>query len=237
MDGYAADIVSDFLAFAGMEPRANFDPERSDFVCDRTGAPDRPRRAVERDQKSIAKSFDLTSSKPQNIPPDGGVMSLKDVAPAAIAKRGRFLRRTRNVSKKYSGEHPVCNDLRFSAMSRFATFAGKLPKRNSALLTTGVDVKPPSRIATMNGASGQVSGRCLYARSPPIPAVRLAANLRQRPKAVFQNAFGIWPPHIVLLCSLPRLGFRVTSPVCFAVFDQLRGDAAFGRGLHKGCVI
>jgi hypothetical protein len=113
MDGYAADIISDLFAFSGTEPRANFEPKRPDVVGDRARATDRSRRTVERDQESIAKSFDLTSAKAQDIPPDGGLMRVDEIAPTAIAKRCGFLRRTGNVSKKDRREHPVGDDLRF----------------------------------------------------------------------------------------------------------------------------
>ncbi len=52
---------------------------------------------------------------------------------------------------------------------------GELVESNS---TGGLDVKLPLQIATMNGASGQGSGRCLHARSPAKAGVDCAAQHR-----------------------------------------------------------
>ena len=88
----SADIVFDFFAFAGMKPRANFDPERTDSSTIALAQLYRPRGAVERNQKSVANRVGLTSAKAHYVLPDRRHVGIEEITPAAITNSARPFR-------------------------------------------------------------------------------------------------------------------------------------------------
>lgn len=50
---------------------------------------------------------------------------------------------------------------------RFLKVGGAVTRRHSVRKPSGVDVLPAQQTATLDASIGQVSGRCLKARSPP----------------------------------------------------------------------
>ena len=71
-DGIAAD-----LALAGVQPGAHLDAERLHRVADRHRAADRSLRAVEHREEAVSRSGHLAASKPSELRPDDGVVSIQ----------------------------------------------------------------------------------------------------------------------------------------------------------------
>src|SRR5471030_2856068 len=65
MDGDAANIVAHHFALAGMEPGANVDAERSDFLGNSTGATNATRRPIEGGEKAVTGRLHLMAAKTQ----------------------------------------------------------------------------------------------------------------------------------------------------------------------------
>src|SRR5438105_14601275 len=81
------------LALTGMEARPQLETEGPDRVSDRARRANRPRRPVEGGEEAVARGVDLATAKPRQLLPDGCVMGLEKLAPAAVAELGGSPRR------------------------------------------------------------------------------------------------------------------------------------------------
>src|SRR5437867_351470 len=89
----AADAVVDQLDLAGVNARADVDPQVSQAIDDLERAADRARRTVERCEESVTGTLDLPSLEPIEAPPDRRVVLLEQLAPALVAELGGTTRR------------------------------------------------------------------------------------------------------------------------------------------------
>jgi hypothetical protein len=108
----AADIVADHFALACMEAGANSNPVWPDLLGNGAGAADAAGRAVESGKNAVASALNLITAKALEIASDSSVMTVKQVAPAVVAERDRFLGRPDDVCKQYRGEHSINRDRR-----------------------------------------------------------------------------------------------------------------------------
>src|SRR5665213_3675573 len=74
MDRDTPDIVVNFLAFAGVKPSSNIDPERTNFFDDCAGAADCAPRPVEGDEETVTSRVGLASAKAHNVSSNRGIM-------------------------------------------------------------------------------------------------------------------------------------------------------------------
>ena len=126
MNSNAADIVADHFAFARVQPRADFDTEGPDFISNGARTTYSAGRTVEGSKKAVAGRFDLMATKVHEIAPDRGVMIVKEVAPAAVAKRGSLWGGANYVRKEHRGEHPVDRDSGSRARQKLLDCIGNL---------------------------------------------------------------------------------------------------------------
>src|SRR5439155_23692783 len=87
--GDAAELPGDPLALAGVEPRADLDPQRTDRVASGEAAAHGARRAVEGCVEPVTSRVPLGTAVPLKVRANGDVVSLDDVAPTPIAEGGR----------------------------------------------------------------------------------------------------------------------------------------------------
>jgi hypothetical protein len=104
VNGDAADIISDHLAFAGMEPGTNLDTERLDFLGNRTRAANPASRTVKGSEKAVARRFDFMAAKARKIAADRGVMLVEEIAPPLVAERGGPLGGADDVGEEYGSD-------------------------------------------------------------------------------------------------------------------------------------
>jgi hypothetical protein len=91
VNGYAANVVTHNLAFAGMQSGANINSERVYFFYNRAGAADAARRAVKCGEYSVSGRFNLSASQPSKVTSDGHMMIVKQFPPATIPERSSLL--------------------------------------------------------------------------------------------------------------------------------------------------
>ena len=75
--GDPADVIAADLTLAGVQPGAHLDAQRPDRVADRHRAADRSLRAVEHREEAVSRSVHLAASKPSELRPDDGVVSVQ----------------------------------------------------------------------------------------------------------------------------------------------------------------
>src|ERR1700722_6779027 len=93
MNRYPPDVVVDLFALPPVKPRTTIKPVRAHFIDERGRAPDPGGRAVERNDKAVARRIGLTAAKPAYVAPDHGVMLVEQVTPALVADgHGLFCR-------------------------------------------------------------------------------------------------------------------------------------------------
>src|SRR5450631_1234730 len=107
MHGDAADVVSDFFAFAGVQATTYLDPERARSSDYRTGALHTSGRTVEGGKKAVTLRADLAAAAPGNRQADSGIMSVEQIVPTAIAESRSFFGRPHNIGEQHRGEHAV----------------------------------------------------------------------------------------------------------------------------------
>jgi hypothetical protein len=82
-----------------MQPGADFDPERPDFVGNGASTPHAARRTVERGKNAVPGRLDFVAAKARQVAPYGGVVIIEEIAPAVVTKREcGILRRGRSSS-------------------------------------------------------------------------------------------------------------------------------------------
>src|ERR1700722_8202586 len=85
MNRYPPDVVVDLFALARVKACTNIKPDRAHFIDDCARASDRAGRAVERNEKAVARRICLTAAKPAYVASDHGVMLVEQVTPALVA--------------------------------------------------------------------------------------------------------------------------------------------------------
>ena len=90
VDRNAADILAHYFAFAGMETGTDFNSKLMNIVGNRASTTHAARRAIEGGQNTIARAFDLMTTKSRKVTLDYGVVIVEKTAPAAIAKFSSF---------------------------------------------------------------------------------------------------------------------------------------------------
>jgi hypothetical protein len=91
VDRDTADVVADHLTLASMKPRADFNAERPDLLCNGAGATNTARWTIKGGEKSVAGRFDLTAAKACEIATDRGVMMIQEITSALVAECGSLL--------------------------------------------------------------------------------------------------------------------------------------------------
>ena len=93
-----------------MKARAHVEADAAHVFDDRARAPDCSRRPVEGGEETIAGSVDLDSSKALEVATDHLVVTLEQIAPAAVAKLTCSIRRTDDIGEQDRGEHSIRGD-------------------------------------------------------------------------------------------------------------------------------
>jgi hypothetical protein len=88
VDGDAAHVLTHDLALTHMEAGANINSERAYFLSYGTSAAHAARGTIEGGQNAIASALYLMAAKPRQIALYESVMTVKKIAPAAIAECG-----------------------------------------------------------------------------------------------------------------------------------------------------
>jgi hypothetical protein len=101
------NVLAHEFDFSGVEPGANFDPERAHFVANARGAPDGPRWSIKSRDKSVPARVNLTPSKAGQLAANDLLMSLEQIQPRPIAVTNNSFCRANNVSEKNRREHAV----------------------------------------------------------------------------------------------------------------------------------
>jgi hypothetical protein len=91
VNSYTANVVAHHFAFPGMQPSTDIDAERAYSVVDGASATNTARRIIKGGKNTVTGRLNLASAKAREIPPDCGMMIVKEIAPTAIAKRGSLL--------------------------------------------------------------------------------------------------------------------------------------------------
>src|SRR4051812_35196161 len=107
MYGDARHIVGDVFDLTRMQSGPHVNAEASHRLGDRTGAPDRPRRAIEDGEEPIAGRRDLSTPTSFQLAADDLVMRTKNIAPPRITERDGPLGRAHDVREQHRGEHAV----------------------------------------------------------------------------------------------------------------------------------
>src|SRR5207253_11092148 len=107
VDGDAADIVADQLAFAGVEAGAYLDPELAHRVASRTGAADRARGPIEGGEKAVAHRLHRAAPVALELPAHERVVAPDQIPPAAVAERGGLPGGLDDVGEHHGGEYAV----------------------------------------------------------------------------------------------------------------------------------
>src|SRR5262249_4753072 len=100
VDRHAADVVADRFDLAAVDPGADLDPAAAQLALDRGRAADRPRRAVEGGEEAVPHRLHLAAAVDGELPADGGVVALEQVAPAQVAEPGGGLGRADDVGEE-----------------------------------------------------------------------------------------------------------------------------------------
>ena len=114
------DLALVELALAGVDARADVEPELADALDDRLGAADRPRRAVEGREEAVAGRVLLLAAVARQLAADEGVVTLEQLAPGTVAELGRPRvepddvgeehgreDRVRNLGRRLAGDEPL----------------------------------------------------------------------------------------------------------------------------------
>src|SRR5438874_848847 len=107
MHDNANNIVSDEFALAGMQTATDLQIERAHRIADCTGATYGARWPVERGKETVAGGIDFAPAILAEHTPNFGIERVEQHAPSAVAGCGGAFRRSRNVDKQYSREHPI----------------------------------------------------------------------------------------------------------------------------------
>src|SRR5207249_1403665 len=105
VDGNAAEIVTDELAFAGMKAGAHLHPKAAHRITGRAGAANRACGAVEGGQEPVAECLYLAAPVPLELTAHERVVAPEQVPPAAVTERGGLAGGVDDV-----GEHHGCED-------------------------------------------------------------------------------------------------------------------------------
>src|SRR5262245_29444209 len=73
------DLAVQDLAFPGVQACSNLESELADGLGDRTGAANRPRRAVEAREEAVARDIELGAPEANELAADEGVMALEEL--------------------------------------------------------------------------------------------------------------------------------------------------------------
>ena len=107
MDCNPANIFIGDFTLTSVQSRTDFDAERSNLVGNRASAADPARWSVKCGQNAIARCLYLMSAKAREVASDRGMMSVKQITPAAVAERRGLLGRPDNVGEEDCGKHAI----------------------------------------------------------------------------------------------------------------------------------
>ena len=121
-----------------MNSCSNVDAKRPNGLDDRLPASHRAGWSIERCEEAVTSSVDLDASKANKQSADNGMMSFDELAPPTVAKRGRSLGGTDEISEEDRREHSVeigflAVDRRYEPTSRCQNFAGVSGERRMLL--------------------------------------------------------------------------------------------------------
>ena len=91
VDGDAADIAVEQLAFTSVKAGTDLQPELGKSVADRGGAADPARWAIEGREEAVPGALDLAAAEALELSADDSVVALEQVVPAPVAERGSAL--------------------------------------------------------------------------------------------------------------------------------------------------
>src|SRR5687767_8650653 len=79
-DGDSRELAVVQLALAGVQARAQLEPELTDVGDDRLRAANRSRRPVEGREETVSRGVELCPAEARELTPHGGVMPRKEIA-------------------------------------------------------------------------------------------------------------------------------------------------------------
>ena len=108
VDGHARDfvVVSD-LDLTGVEAHPYLETERPNRVAHRAPALDCSSGSVEGGDEAIAPGADLPAAETFQLPTDGPVMSIDEVAPLPVTQRRQVFGGPDDVGEQHRREDPV----------------------------------------------------------------------------------------------------------------------------------
>src|SRR5829696_1681342 len=104
---HAGHVVAHDLDLAGVDARANLEPQLSGAVAGLARAPDRARRPVEGGEEAVPERLDLVTLECAQGLADDRVVRRDPIAPAAIPERGGAIRRAHDVGEEDRLQHPL----------------------------------------------------------------------------------------------------------------------------------
>ena len=107
MHGDAADVAVAELALAGVEARANRDPQGPYLVADCSCAVDAPSGSVEGGENAVPGALHRLTTVAIYLAADESVVLIEQISPAPVAERRRPLGRTHDVGEQNRGKHTV----------------------------------------------------------------------------------------------------------------------------------
>src|SRR5439155_16857240 len=105
VNGHAGDLVHAHLALACVKPGAHLEPELTDCIADRAGAPNRPSRAVEACEEAVACCVEFAPAEPIKLATDHHVVRGEKLRPAVVAEVGRLSGRADDVREEDGTQH------------------------------------------------------------------------------------------------------------------------------------
>src|SRR5687767_9706583 len=104
MDGNAAHLTFDQLAFPGVQPDADVDPQTVHSIPHGTAAANCPCGPVERREEAVPCRVHLASLEAGELRPDERMVLTHELAPASIAQLDRLRRRVDDVCEQHRRE-------------------------------------------------------------------------------------------------------------------------------------
>jgi hypothetical protein len=95
------------LALARVQAGAHLQSQLRHGLDDRVRTADGPRRPVEGREEAVSGCVHLRSAEADELAADELVVALEEVAPGAVAERGRLLAGADDVGEEHRGEHAV----------------------------------------------------------------------------------------------------------------------------------
>ena len=107
VDSYAVHVVCACFHLADMRPSAHAETYSGQDFDNRRCTAQRPRRTIERNEKTVTQRLDLATAEPSDLSPDELIMTGQEVLPRPITELTRTLRGLDDVGKQNGCQHAM----------------------------------------------------------------------------------------------------------------------------------